>query len=114
MDSLSKEEGYSFIRPGTEGRRNVIDDPDHVWVNYGDAMGKITVELKSPWAVVSLDDLRKAYSDEEYVEYNMDGKGDKGKHKIIRAVKQVYVYMTLNKHRFGAITTFNETVFFKR
>jgi hypothetical protein len=36
MDSLSKEEGYSFIRSRSfappDCRTNVIGNPDHVWV----------------------------------------------------------------------------------
>jgi hypothetical protein len=121
MFALSTQEDYPLISPGKflspAGRTKVIGDPDRAWVPAGYTMSRLIVEMKSPWAVDNLDGLIKAYAD-EYKEYNATlkklPKQKAVKGKIIRVIEQAYVYMTLNKHRFGAITTFNETVFFKK
>jgi hypothetical protein len=38
----------------------------------------------------------------------------KEKGKVMRAIEQTYIYMTINRHRYGCLTTFNQTWFFRK
>ncbi|KAI3640954.1 hypothetical protein MIR68_001832 [Amoeboaphelidium protococcarum] len=122
--SLSANEDYSYFR----GNCNfvsihgayVLGDPDQVWVSDIDkGLPKLTIELKTPWAVRSMVDLVTIY-EQEYVDYYRKVSERKEpskqieKGKTIRAVEQIYAYMTLNRHRYGVLTTLNETVFLRK
>ncbi|KAI3639769.1 hypothetical protein MIR68_002083 [Amoeboaphelidium protococcarum] len=122
--SLSGHEGYAYFGSNcgfvSKSAVKVLGDPDLVWVtNRYEDLPKLTVELKTPWAIKSLVDLIPRYN-QEYVDFETrkqkrtDAADKVEKGKIIRAVEQVYVYMTLNRHRYGVLTTFNETVFLRK
>ncbi|KAI3633068.1 hypothetical protein MIR68_009143 [Amoeboaphelidium protococcarum] len=122
--SLSCFEGYAYLGSNCgfvfQSAAKVMGDPDLVWVtNRYEGLPKLTVELKTPWAIKSLVDLisryNQEYADFETKKQKCTDEADKvEKGKIIRAVEQIYVYMTLNRHRYGVLTTFNETVFFRK
>ncbi|KAI3634555.1 hypothetical protein MIR68_007466 [Amoeboaphelidium protococcarum] len=122
--SLSQHNDYAYFgsncgfAPITGS--SVLGDPDRIWLTDVDkTLSKLTVEIKTPWAIDSLVDLILSYN-QQYVDFetkkqmSTDAADKVHKGKIIRAVEQVYVYMTLNRHRYGVLTTFNETVFFRK
>ncbi|KAI3633895.1 hypothetical protein MIR68_008069 [Amoeboaphelidium protococcarum] len=125
--SLSGHESYAYFGSNCgflfKSAAKVMGDPDLVWAtNRYEGLPKLTVELKTPWAIKSLVDLIPRYN-QEYVDFETrkqrkqkrtDAADKVEKGKIIRAVEQVYVYMALNRHRYGVLTTFNETVFLRR
>ncbi|KAI3639240.1 hypothetical protein MIR68_002770 [Amoeboaphelidium protococcarum] len=99
----------------------VMADPDRIWISDQEqkCLAKLTIELKTPWSFESLDELIPMY-EQEYIK--LEAKKVESYHsaenikrgKTIRAVEQIYGYMTLNCHRYGVLTTFNETVFFRK
>ena len=95
-----------------EGRgKKAIGDPDRLWTTAGYSLAKLIVEFKTPWSFGDVEDIVSAYQRESN-EWKQNPSQQKG--KIMRAVEQTYIYMTLNRHRYGCLTTFNRTWFFKR
>jgi hypothetical protein len=91
--------------------RGAIGDPDRLWTTLGYKLAKLIVEYKTPWSLGEIEDLVS--------EYQIQSKGWKlnplqQKGNIMRAVEQTYIYMTINRHRYGCLTTFNQTWFLKR
>ncbi|KAI3629613.1 hypothetical protein MIR68_011048 [Amoeboaphelidium protococcarum] len=122
--SLSQHNDYAYFGSNCGfapvSGSSVLGDPDRIWLSDEDkTLSKLTVEFKTPWAIESLFDLIPRYN-EGYVDFETkkqkctDAVDKVHKGKIIRAVEQIYVYMTLNRHRYGVLTTFNETVFFRK
>jgi hypothetical protein len=113
MKTLACHKDYAYVSAGDFlspfGRTKVLGDPDRVWGPSDTKMGRLTVEFKSPWAMNSLDQFITKYT-EEYKGYRAGAK----KEKVTRAVEQVFVYMSINHHRYAALTTLDETIFFKR
>ncbi|KAI3658610.1 hypothetical protein MP638_006392 [Amoeboaphelidium occidentale] len=115
ITSLSGHANFPHVSPGSfqasDGRTNVLGDPDRVWTPDGTNSAKLTVEFKSPWAIESLDNIIQRY-EEEYTEFVSGTVKEKG--KIIRALEQIYVYMTINRYRYGVLTNYNDTCFLKK
>jgi len=95
-----------------EGRgKKAIGDPDRLWTTLGYKLAKLIVEYKTPWSLGDIDDLVSAYQIQSK-EWKLNPLQQKG--KVMRAVEQTYIYMTINRHRYGCLTTFNQTWFLKR
>ncbi|KAI3640171.1 hypothetical protein MIR68_001049 [Amoeboaphelidium protococcarum] len=96
-------------------------DPDRVWISEQEqnCLAKLTIELKTPWSFESLHELIPRY-EYEYCSFEAKKAGSYEsvenikRGKTIRAVKQIYGYMTLNRHRYGVLTIFNDTVFLRK
>lgn len=92
ITTLSGHVNFPRVAPGSfqasDGRTNVLGDPDRVWTPYGTKSAKLTVEFKSPWAIESLDNIVRRY-EEEYTEFDSGTVKEKG--KIIRTLEQIYV-----------------------
>ncbi|KAI3641993.1 hypothetical protein MP228_011548 [Amoeboaphelidium protococcarum] len=122
--SLSQHNDYAYFGSNCGfvpiSGSSVLGDPDRIWLSdEGKELSKLTVEIKTPWAIDSLVDLIPSYN-QQYVDFETkkqkcnDEAETVHKGKIIRAVEQVYVYMTINRHRYGVLTTFDETIFFRK
>jgi len=68
--------------------------------NTGDV--ETVIEIKSPWAFAAADDY------DIVVEYS---RGDK---KTIEVITQMYTYMSFEKLKYGVLSTYNKTWFFRR
>ncbi|KAJ3349203.1 hypothetical protein HDU83_000679 [Entophlyctis luteolus] len=96
--------------PSTHDPR-VFGNPDRTWSTKGHKLTKLTIEFKAPWTFGHVSNLIAAYSKEckKLGESKIMGKG-----KVTRAVEQVNGYMTLNGHRYGVLTTLNQTWFLRK
>ncbi|KAI9337318.1 hypothetical protein BDR26DRAFT_864187 [Obelidium mucronatum] len=93
------------------GRLKVFGDPDRIWSTDEFSLSKVTVEFKTPWALGFVSCLITSYNQE----CSMFREGKiKTKGKITRALEQIFVYMTVNRHRYGVLTTFDQTWFIRR
>lgn len=90
--------------------RNILCDPDRIWVTKDFKLPKMSIEFKTPWAF-TVADIILEYENEAK---KLRTKKIKNKGKVMRAVEQTYIYMTINRHRFGCLTSFNQTWFFKK
>ncbi|KAJ3004443.1 UNVERIFIED_CONTAM: hypothetical protein HDU68_005103 [Siphonaria sp. JEL0065] len=74
-------------------------------------MSKLTIEFKTPWALGDISNLIDCYKKEckQLAAGRIKHKG-----KITRAVEQVFVHMTINRHRYGVLTTLNQTWFLRK
>lgn len=106
---------FDFLTKGTfssiEGRSGVFADPDRIWSSDGYKLSKLVVEFKTPWAFNVVDNIIEQYN-AEYSKFNSGRVKKKG--KVIRAIEQTYVYMTINRHRYGCLTTFDKTWFLRK
>ncbi|KAI8816557.1 uncharacterized protein EV422DRAFT_289204 [Fimicolochytrium jonesii] len=91
--------GYKIV--DITGNNSVVSDPDRILEQNG---GKpiLTIEFKTPWAFPKQNDIVTAY------------RNSHPKSKVRRAIDQIYGYMTFNHHRFGVLTTYEETYFLQR
>ncbi|KAK6354734.1 hypothetical protein TWF696_003871 [Orbilia brochopaga] len=80
--------------PSTQG----TDDP-----KFG-RKTRLVIEFKTPWALDLPDDLAKEYN---------DNKADPD-HKVVKAVHQLYGYMTWNDVQMGVLSTYTSTFFFEK
>uniref|UniRef100_A0AAV1T2X3 Uncharacterized protein n=1 Tax=Peronospora matthiolae TaxID=2874970 RepID=A0AAV1T2X3_9STRA len=70
---------------------------------FNDITPKFVVEFKTPWAF-RFEDLLTHWDQHK----NNDGD------KVVKAISELYGYMTFNVLRYGALTTSTKTLFFKR
>lgn len=89
----------------------LIGDPDRIWIPSGYELAKLIVEFKTPWELGDVENLISEYQDECK---QLEQKRATCKGKFMQAVEQTYIYMTINRHRYGCLSTFNQTWFFKR
>jgi serine/threonine protein kinase len=107
LEVLMKALGVNsyFGRPA--GDRQVLFDPDITWkigAEMNSSLGTI-IEVK-PWFSFN-------FPDNIVGEYEIDvEKGTDS--KIVRAIQQIYSYMSFNYLRYGILTTYKETCFFQR
>jgi hypothetical protein len=78
---------------------------------------KLIVEVKTPWAFEPTDIAEAFIAQEKLIDEDPNLKGGESqseKTKVFRAVSQLWGYMSVNHLRYGVITTYNETYFFRR
>ncbi|KAI8999201.1 hypothetical protein BC832DRAFT_226509 [Gaertneriomyces semiglobifer] len=92
--------GYAVRNIG--GNSDVVCDPDRIFSRGSADKPLLTIEFKTPWAFPRTTDLAATYRTS----------GARSKYR--RAVNQIYGYMTFNHHRYGVLTTYNETYFLRR
>jgi Protein kinase domain len=92
-----------------EGRK-ILCDPDRVWVTKGYTTPKISIEYKTPWAL-NPSNIIEEYQ-KESSRFQSGSLKEKG--KVMRAVEQIYIYMSINRHRYGCLTNFDKTWFLKK
>ena len=85
-----------------------LGNPDRILVTDGYKYSKMCIEFKTPWALNS-DNIILSYKKECETYKNKKNKG-----KVTRAIEQIFFYMTINRHRYGCLTTFDKTWFFKK
>ncbi|KAI9002821.1 hypothetical protein BC832DRAFT_108620 [Gaertneriomyces semiglobifer] len=85
------------------GNREIVADPDFIYVSVPSTKAKIVGEVKTPWAFDVVDILQ---------EWTLNGNDVKS--KVFRAISQLYGYMTFNQLRYGILTTYNSTWVFRR
>lgn len=66
-------------------------------------MCKVVVEFKTPWAF-KIRNLVEEYG----------RKQDKPTAKVVKLIQQVYGYMTFNHQRYGVVSTYDQTWYFRR
>ncbi|KAI8819251.1 uncharacterized protein EV422DRAFT_122809 [Fimicolochytrium jonesii] len=91
--------GYHIV--DITGTKSVILDPDRI-LDGGEEKPILTIEFKTPWAFPKLRQLVQTYQSAQ------------PKSKVRRDVNQIYGYMTFNHHRYGVLTTYEETYFLQR
>ena len=105
---------FDYLKEGSftniEGR-NIICDPDRIWITEPFKLAKISIEFKPPWAFKA-QDIIAAYNSESHSFFVVQSVKSKG--KIMCAIEQIYVYMTINRHRYGCLSTFDQTWFLKK
>ncbi|KAF3927711.1 hypothetical protein ABW21_db0205219 [Orbilia brochopaga] len=110
------------IETGFHHHRNTINlgNPDRVFARTGapssssshqgttsqdDTLkARLVFEFKAPWELELPDDLAKEYNDNEA----------DGNHKVVKALHQLYGYMTWNDIQIGVLSTYESTFFFQR
>ncbi|KAJ3337158.1 hypothetical protein HDU83_008909 [Entophlyctis luteolus] len=108
---------FDYLSPGSfsgvHGKGRVFGDPDRIWSTAEHSFSKITVEFKTPWALadIKVRNLIESYNNEYQQLWK---KLIKEKGKVTRAVEQVYVYMTINRHRYASLSTLDQTWFFRK
>ncbi|KAJ3327312.1 hypothetical protein HDU91_004411, partial [Kappamyces sp. JEL0680] len=106
---------FDFIQEGFfaySRERSVLCSPHWTWGSCNGLASKMTVDTKAPWEFAFPEgELIWAY-------YNGWDRWQAGlvpaKDKIVSAIEQVYMYMALNGHRYGCLTTYDCTWFLKR
>lgn len=99
-------EGLFFVAEHWVG----LCDPDRVWITKSSRQAKMLVEFRTHWDF-AVADIIAAYNDQSA---RLERGRLKSKGKVMCTVEQMYTYMSINRHRFGCLTTFNQTWFFKR
>ena len=98
--------GVHGLFKSISGNKHVGGDLDRVGITETTATlskPKFVVEFKPPWAF-HFENLLTHWDQHN----NNDGD------KVVKAIPQFYGYMTFNQLRYGALTTYNKTWFFKR
>lgn len=113
MDTLHPH--FNFLTrgefTGIDGRKKVVADPDRIWSPVGYTLSKLIVEFKTPWALKGGDNLVELYNAECS---KLNSGRIKKKGKVMRSIEQTYIYMTINRHRYGCFTTFDRTWFLRK
>ncbi|KAJ3384972.1 hypothetical protein HDU84_002556 [Entophlyctis sp. JEL0112] len=106
---------FDYLSPGSfsrvHGIGRVLGDPDRIWLTEELSPSKITIEFKAPWDLAEVQNLIESYN-AEYKELSERLTEEKG--KVTRAIEQVYVYMTMNRHRYAVLSTLDKTWFFRK
>ncbi|KAJ3284436.1 hypothetical protein HDU79_008120 [Rhizoclosmatium sp. JEL0117] len=96
-----------------EGCPQILGDPDRIWATdeNGLRLPKLAIEFKTPWEFPRVSNLIEAYQAEIQLlkENKRTVKG-----KVVRALEQIFVYMAINRHRYGVLTTLDQTWFIRR
>lgn len=116
METLKLLSKFRFLTSGEfasiEGRGQVFGNPDRIWAPTGYSLSKLVVEFKTPWALgIGEGNIIELYN-EESKKLKTGKLKEKG--KVMRSIEQTYVYMTLNRHRYGCFTTFDKTWFLRK
>ncbi|TPX53863.1 hypothetical protein PhCBS80983_g06122 [Powellomyces hirtus] len=90
--------GYKIVDIG--GNKSVVADPDRILIHGEKPI--LTMEFKTPWAFPKQRGIVWTYQDSQPTS------------KVRRAINQIYGYMTFNQHRYGVLTTYEETYFLQR
>ncbi|KAJ3304904.1 hypothetical protein HDV03_002286 [Kappamyces sp. JEL0829] len=89
-----------------------IGSPDRAWAMKESRLSKMLVEFKSPFDFAFPErDIIWAYNNGWDQLLN---RRTAEKDKFVCAVEQIYTYMAINGHRYGCLSTFDQTWFFKR
>jgi predicted Ser/Thr protein kinase len=94
-----------FKRPGSDNQ--VLFDPDFVWnigVEDNNSLGAV-IEVKSWWSFETIEDVVSQYKKD--TEVGLDN-------KLVKAMQQIYGYMSYNNLRYGIVSTYKGTYFLKR
>ena len=97
-----------FERPG--GDNQVLFDPDIVWKIGGEQISDLglVVEAKPWWSFEIFDNVVDQYKED--TENNPTAPDS----KLVKALQQIYGYMSYNYMRYGILTTYNCTYFLRR
>jgi len=120
IENLPDTSEYESLKKGKfvaiEGRK-VLCDPDRIWVNEPHSLAKLSIEIKAPWSFKVDGDIIEAYKKESNSFFGTppdDPPARRAKGKVMCAIEQIYVYMSINRQRYGCLSTFNETWFFMK
>lgn len=91
--------------------RSAIGDPDFIWTLDDCPGAKAVIEIKTPWVLPSLDNASSRLATECAARFEDD---TLARSNLLTAVQQSFIYMTLNNLRYGALTTFDETIFLRK
>ncbi len=109
LKALLKDLGISsdFERPG--GDNQVLFDPDIAWKikdNENSALG-LVIEVKPWWSFDIVDNVVERYKQDTEQSNSPDS-------KLVKALQQIYGYMSYNYMRYGILTTYTCTYFLRR
>ncbi|KAI8817478.1 uncharacterized protein EV422DRAFT_226305 [Fimicolochytrium jonesii] len=97
---IVSEPDFSCSIAGVPG---LLLDPDFIFASQATPKAKLVGEVKTPWAFGASRNLVQDWH---------DSRGTRN--KTVRAIEQVYGYLTFNNLRYGVLTTYETTWFFKR
>lgn len=106
---------FEFCSPIAR-RPSLLFDPDRVLFierNVDDSVVVSTVmvgELKTPWALVVPDNAKASFLIDQYSSESSRG----GNNKFSRAIMQLYGYMSFNHLRYGFLSNYEHSFFFRR
>lgn len=95
-----------FKRPA--GDNQVLFNPDIVWkigAELNSNLG-LVIEVKPWWSFECIDDI--------VVQYHEDIEKEAKDTKVVKALQQLYGYMSYNYMRYGILTTYKSTYFLRR
>ncbi|CAI2180717.1 352_t:CDS:2, partial [Funneliformis geosporum] len=118
---LSRIIGLKLNKPAKFARFEILSgkiegQPDFVFHELEDATLLFPIEVKIEW-VLNCDDIIKQYNND--IKRKKGGKNSRTntEQKIdssVDCLHQIYGYMSLNYRKFGVLTTYNRTWFFKK
>ena len=68
----------------------------------------MSIEMKAPWSFNIDEDIIEEYNKESG---SVFGHNNAPKGKVMCAIEQIYVYMSINRQRYGCLSTFDKTWF---
>ncbi|TPX61474.1 hypothetical protein PhCBS80983_g01021 [Powellomyces hirtus] len=82
------------------GLSGVVGDPDIFWVTGEFMKPKFVMEYKTPWVLSVTGSIIPEYKNNSA--------------EVVKAIQQLYGYLTFNDLRHGALSTYNVTCFFRQ
>ncbi|KAJ3157561.1 hypothetical protein HDU86_003213 [Geranomyces michiganensis] len=86
------------------GNQHVVGHPDIVYRSGQSTKAKVVIEVKTDWA----------FPQRNPILADWPAARSQSTSKLTRAIQQLYGYMTFNHLRYGVLTTYNQTWFFRR
>ncbi|KAJ3080604.1 hypothetical protein HK102_002937 [Quaeritorhiza haematococci] len=100
----------SFVSPS--GQKDVVGDPDRVWLVESTRRAKVVVEYKTWWALPVNGDIISVW--ERFQPLGNQKGLDLSTRHTGNAISQVYGYSTFNFTRYCVLSTYQATWFFQR